>query len=195
MDHHIFWKTKEWWKGKRQYPTPAIKRPNQADSITQSEKCDALWDALLPEMEPPWEEDFPALDVPAEGEMTSPDLTPIELDGVIQGAKQNSAPSPDCVLFKAIRWTWQVCPDPIHLLYAWCLRIGYHPRCWRVATSVAVRKPNKPDYTNLRAYRLIALLPCWSKVLEKVVTQQLGFLAAHHHLTVPIWGPAREVHH
>lgn len=45
-----------------------------------------------------------------------------------------------------------------------------------------IPKPNKPDYTNPKAYRPIALLNCLGKVLEKIIATRLSHLAETHHL-------------
>jgi len=66
-----------------------------------------------------------------------------------------------------------------------CLTAGYHPKQWRKAIAVALRKPNKPDYSNPWAYRLITLLECLGKILEKIVAQRLTFLAGKLGLIPP----------
>lgn len=60
-----------------------------------------------------------------------------------------------------------------------CAESGYHPKAWRRAVAVALKKPGKPDYSQplARAYRLITLLECLGKVLEKVIAKRLTFLA------------------
>ena len=40
-----------------------------------------------------------------------------------------------------------------------------------------LRKPGKPDYTDLKAYRLITLLNTLGKALKTVVTKRVRFLA------------------
>jgi len=50
-----------------------------------------------------------------------------------------------------------------------CLETGYHPKAWCKAIAVALGKPNKPNYSNPRAYQLIMLLECLGKVLKKVI--------------------------
>jgi hypothetical protein len=40
-----------------------------------------------------------------------------------------------------------------------------------------LRKPDKPDYTDLKAYRLITLLNTLGKALKTVVTKRVRFLA------------------
>ena len=66
-----------------------------------------------------------------------------------------------------------------------CLRKGYHPKSWRKAIAVAIPKPNKPDYSNPRAYRLITLLECLAKILERIVANRLTFFAGSLDLVPP----------
>ncbi|KAH7563658.1 hypothetical protein BM1_00705 [Bipolaris maydis] len=70
------------------------------------------------------------------------------------------------------RWTWPALTED-ELSFACC----YHPRCWRKAKGVILRKPNKPDYSIPKAYRVISLLNCLGKVLERLVARRLGALA------------------
>ena len=58
-------------------------------------------------------------------------------------------------------------------------------KSWRKAVAIALRKPNKPDYSNPRAYRLITLLECLAKVLERIVANCLTFLAGELNLIPP----------
>ena len=66
-----------------------------------------------------------------------------------------------------------------------CLRNGYHPKSWRKAIAIALRKPNKPDYSNPRSYRLITLLECLAKILERIVARRLTYLAGKLNLIPP----------
>jgi ribonuclease HI len=66
-----------------------------------------------------------------------------------------------------------------------CLQKGYHPKPWRKAVAVALKKPSKPDYSNPRAYRLITLLDCLGKVLERIIARRLTFLTGKHNLVPP----------
>lgn len=66
-----------------------------------------------------------------------------------------------------------------------CLWKGYHPKAWRKAIAVAIPKPNKPDYSNPRVYRLITLLECLAKALERIVANHLTFIAGSLNLISP----------
>ena len=68
------------------------------------------------------------------------------------------------------------------MLIHWCLANRYHPLQWQRAIAIALKKPNKPDYTQPRAYRLITLLECMGKLLEKVVAHRLTYLTSQYNL-------------
>jgi hypothetical protein len=59
---------------------------------------------------------------------------------------------------------------------------GYHPKCFKEATGVILKKPQtaKPPYRNYalpKAYRVISLLNCLAKVMEKIVARRLAVMA------------------
>ena len=55
------------------------------------------------------------------------------------------------------------------------LRLGEHHDLWKTATTVVLPKPNKPSYSDPRAYRPIQLLECLGKLLEKIVTTRISY--------------------
>lgn len=85
----------------------------------------------------------------------------------------------------AIQWAWQAHPEPIYTLLAACVRVGYHPRVWRTAIAVAIRKPNRKDYSLPRSYRLIQLLETMGKILEKIEASRLAYLAVERNIVPP----------
>jgi hypothetical protein len=50
---------------------------------------------------------------------------------------------------------------------------------------MVIPKPNKPDYSNPKAYRPIALLNCLGKVLEKLMATHLSSMSESHNLLQP----------
>lgn len=56
-----------------------------------------------------------------------------------------------------------------------CVKLGAHPRMFKVSRTVVIPKPNKPDYTKAKAYRPIVLLNCLGKLLEKILAWRLQF--------------------
>ena len=62
---------------------------------------------------------------------------------------------------------------------------GYHLARWKQATGIILKKPNKPDYSAPKAYRVIALLNCLGKVVERLMAKRLGALAEVTYLLHP----------
>ena len=72
--------------------------------------------------------------------------------------------------------------DSLTRLFQACFDLGYHPRFFKEANTVILKKPNKPDYSEPKAYRLIALLDTLGKVLETVISKRLAGLAESYSL-------------
>jgi len=52
--------------------------------------------------------------------------------------------------------------------------LGIHPQVWKEAQGVVIPKLNKPDYGVAKAYRVITLLNCLGKVVEKVAANAIA---------------------
>jgi len=70
------------------------------------------------------------------------------------------APGIDRLDFRALRLLWDWDSPRIIALVRQCFRLGLHPPVWKVTKGILLRKPNKPDYTAVMAYRVISLLNC-----------------------------------
>jgi hypothetical protein len=68
-------------------------------------------------------------------------------------------------------WEWD--SARITALVRTSLRLGAHPKSWKIAKGVTIPKPGKDDYSKVKSYRVISLLNCLSKVVEKVVAMML----------------------
>jgi hypothetical protein len=79
------------------------------------------------------------------------------------------APGVDGIGFKALRLLWRWAEDRVVSLVQGCIRMGYHPCTWKTAKGILLRKQGKLTYTVAKAYRVISLLSCFGKVVEKVV--------------------------
>lgn len=84
------------------------------------------------------------------------------------------APGPDMHNFRALRliWTW----DSLRItsLVQQTIRLQYHPRSWRHAKGILMQKPNKRDRILAKSYRVISLLNCLGKVVERLVAEMLS---------------------
>ena len=63
-----------------------------------------------------------------------------------------------------------------------CWAAEYYPKQFRTARTIVLRKPDKQDYSDPGAWRLIALLSTLGKVFESVMAQRLSNLAEQHNL-------------
>ena len=61
-------------------------------------------------------------------------------------------------------------------IYSKFIQFGYHPLCWRTGLGAVLIKPNKPDYSLPKSYRIITLLNCLGKIAEKIVANRLAYL-------------------
>jgi hypothetical protein len=62
------------------------------------------------------------------------------------------------------------------MLFNTTVYIRYYLKAWKEAIILALQKPNKEDYTIVRAYRSIALLNTIEKLLELIISYKLLLL-------------------
>lgn len=77
---------------------------------------------------------------------------------------------------------WKYLKSIITKFFTASVSLGYHPKQWRSANTVVLRKPGKPNYSAPGAYRPISLLNTLGKFLEAVVARRLSYLAEKHGL-------------
>ena len=84
------------------------------------------------------------------------------------------APEPNKINFQILRLIWSWDKVQITRLVQHSIRLGYHPKEWKKARGVLLEKAGKRDFSLVRSYRVISLLNCMGKVIEKVVAVQLS---------------------
>ncbi|KAI9041051.1 uncharacterized protein KD926_007468 [Aspergillus affinis] len=84
------------------------------------------------------------------------------------------APGIDRLNFRALRLLWDWDSSRIVTLAQQCFRLGLHPPTWKIAKGILLRKPNKPDYSAVKAYRVISLLNCLGKVIDKIAADAIA---------------------
>lgn len=178
----------------RQSPSlPSIaytKEGEQAVATTFTEKCDAFLSTLFPAPQgPPDPPRSPRPQSPSgqpqgyKGSKASgprwewPDLTDEEVKKAILSSPAKKAPGPDSLSFLPIQYAYRAVPAVFNKAYKALFSSGYHPKAWRQAIGIILPKPNKSDYSVPKAYRVIALLNCLGKTLEKLFATRLGYLA------------------
>ena len=104
-------------------------------------------------------------------------LTVVELADACSTKTKGKTPGPDGITQEIIQYAYQAIPDIFLILYSSLLDLGHHPTCWKQATGAILKKPNKPDYSVPKAYRVISLLNCLGKVSERILAKRLSYLA------------------
>ena len=84
------------------------------------------------------------------------------------------APGPNKINFQILRMIWGWDKAQITHLVQQSIRLVYHPKEWKKARRVLLGKAGKRDFGLVRSYRVISLLNCMGKVIEKVVAEQLS---------------------
>ncbi|EED15961.1 reverse transcriptase, putative [Talaromyces stipitatus ATCC 10500] len=87
------------------------------------------------------------------------------------------APGTDLLKFRAIRLLWNLDSERVVSLTRQCLRLGIHLCVWKTAKGVLLRKNGKTNYTLASAYRVISLLKCLGKVIEKIAAELITSFA------------------
>ena len=104
--------------------------------------------------------------------MVTPNITILELRGLIKNLKSNCAFGTDKIPNLALKHLPR--RPLIHLLniFKFCIKFNYFPEIWKTAKIIMLPKAGKdtsiPD--NLRP---ISLLPTLSKILEKLILKNL----------------------
>jgi len=65
-------------------------------------------------------------------------------------------------------------PERITNLVRLCIRVGTHPESWKTAKGTITPKPGKPDYRQVRAHRIVALLDSLGKLVEKTAVHLIA---------------------
>jgi len=69
-------------------------------------------------------------------------------------------------------WEWD--PERITNLARLCVQVGAHPESWKTAKGIVIPKLGKPDYRQVRAHRVIALLDSLGKLVEKTAAHLIA---------------------
>jgi len=93
---------------------------------------------------------------------------------LLRGAANTSAPGDDRISAGIVKVFWQWDEQRITQLVRACIRLGFHPGIWKTAKGVFIPKPGKPDYSKVRAYRVISLLDVISKLLERTAAHLIA---------------------
>ncbi|RYP34155.1 hypothetical protein DL767_004382 [Monosporascus sp. MG133] len=118
-----------------------------------------------------------------EGWPTSPQiLQEGELSRIFKELPVGRSALPDYVGNEALKLSRGVSEPYVEHLFTACIKLSYHPRQFRDATTVMLRKAGKKTYAEPKSWRPIALLSCLGKMLEKVIANRLKVVATQFNL-------------
>ena len=162
-------------------PTPALTDETGQVATTREEKERMLRKQAFPPKQTAGEAAGEEEEDPDDSDQDDEETLPLwdkisegEVQEAIFGQSTGKSPGPDRLSFKAIRMLWEWDPDRITALVRAAVRTGVQPAAWKKTRAVVIPKPSKPDYRKAKAYRVIALLNCLGKVVEKVVATRIS---------------------
>ena len=152
---------------------------NATAASTNEEKGEMLAKMLFPP--PPATSSVPDdIDYPEPAARWTP-ITQEQLTKAINHLSPYKAPGPDGVANIVFKQCSRLQEHLLPIYNAvFTLKTYYAP--WRESTTVILRKPGKPDYTVLKAYRPIALLNTTAKILSALVAERTSYLLEAHNL-------------
>lgn len=97
-------------------------------------------------------------------------ITDADVNKIISCLRSN-ATGTDGINLKMLLYITPHLTNHICFIINKCLSTGYFPNCWKMANIIPVPKVSNPK--QLSDYRPISILPSFSKILERVVANQL----------------------
>ncbi|KAI5115414.1 hypothetical protein M0805_004747 [Coniferiporia weirii] len=163
-------------RGLGTHPTqvPSLKRADGSFTQSDEEKGELFRETYFQAPPPLPDTGLGPLPPPTPG---APPLLLSELTDALTNMSNLSAPGPSGISYRPLKWVITAFPDDILTLFNDCLHMGHHPECWQAAKVVMLHKPNKKDPFSPRSYCPITLKETLGKLLEKMITNRLQFLA------------------
>ena len=179
------WKLAKWAKNKSNAGREVPKMPslefNDQKAFTFEEKSEMLKSTFFPAPPPADLRDIPGAFYPAEIECPER-ITREEVLTNIQRLSADKASGPDGISNRILKACAEKLTDLLTPLYQACVTLAYHPRAFKIANTITLKKPGKDDYTTPKAYRPIALLNTMGKVLEAVIARRITHMAESNNL-------------
>ena len=110
-------------------------------------------------------------DPPETPGLTKLQFTPDEVVKAISSMRTNSATGYDGISYLALKMTSESTKECLFSLFNACMSRGIMPKMWKRANLTPIHKKN--SLSNVQNYRPISLLSCLSKVIERLVCDQL----------------------
>jgi hypothetical protein len=91
-------------------------------------------------------------------------------------------PGLDRLFFRVLREVYVTVLELFDYLYLVFMANSYYPKCFKEATGVILKKSQSAkslyrNYALSKAYKIISLLNCLAKVIEKIIARRLAVMA------------------
>jgi hypothetical protein len=111
-----------------------------------------------------------------------PKIKRLEIKYAIYKLSAKKIPGPDRLSFRVLRKAYATVSELFNYLYLMFMANGYHPKCFKEVTGIILKKSQSAkspyrNYTLPKAYKVILLLNCLAKVMEKIIARRLAVMA------------------
>jgi Endonuclease-reverse transcriptase/Reverse transcriptase (RNA-dependent DNA polymerase) len=94
----------------------------------------------------------------------------------------DKAPGPDEITNRVLKNTLSTIERHLQALMQVSFDLGHFPKAFKHTTTVVLRKPNKSNYTKVKAYQPVALECTLGKVMESIIAEIISYLTETHEL-------------
>ncbi|OAQ57708.1 endonuclease/exonuclease/phosphatase [Pochonia chlamydosporia 170] len=151
---------------------PPLKREDGSITESKTEQAEELLSTFFPPLPARIDEEG---ERPQRRAVPMPDLTLDEIEVKVMAAKPWRAPGDDGVPAMVWRRLWPVVKHRVLTLFQTSLRNGTVPHQWRSAKIIPLKKPDRGDYTDAKAWRPISLLSTLGKLMESVIAERISY--------------------
>ena len=165
-------------------PTSTFIPTLNGHAATNEQKISALWKAFFPKPPPADLSDIPLAVYPQEIPYKA-QITIRQIRETVSRLAPDKAPGPDEISNRVLKNILPVIEHHLQALMQVSLRLRHFPKSFKHTTTVVLRKPSRPDYTKVKAYRPIALENTLGKVMESIIAEIISYLTETHELLPP----------
>jgi ribonuclease HI len=175
------------WQIKRyitNIPTSTFVPTLNDHAATNEQKVSVLRKAFFPKPPPADLTDISSTVYPQEVPFEA-QITVQQIREAVNRLAPDKAPGPDEISNRVLKNALPVIEHHLLALMQVSMRLGHFPKPFKHTTTVVLRKPSRPDYTKVKAYRPIALENTLGKVMESVIAEIISYLTETHELLPP----------
>lgn len=176
------WKLARWARNRepRSSVIPPLQGPDGQIETEASKKLELFRQAFFP---PPPRVDLDDIrHYQYRSPITFPQITENEAKTAIRRMPGKKAPGKDTIPSHLLHQISPYITRFLQRLYNACIQLQYYPQHFRESITVALRKPGRGDYGQLKSYRPLALLNTLGKVMESIIAKRISYAVEEHGL-------------